>query len=93
MTTKTTSQPQHDPMALWKKSMDDAFDRFESMQKEATRFESQHIAQATKNVDEMARIWRESLAYSSQLSVEWRKMLMDTQRQSMEMFTSMWAQG
>ena len=46
----------------------------------AGELETKVIEQTRANIDEMARLWKESLSYSTQIAAEWRKLFIPAQR-------------
>jgi hypothetical protein len=46
----------------------------------ASDLESKLIEQTRANIDEMARLWKESLSYSTQIAGEWRKLFVPAPR-------------
>jgi hypothetical protein len=87
----TTSQAQNEAAETIQKMMDEQVERMESQQKDYTRMESQAYAQLSKNIDEAARLFKDGIAYNSQLSAEWRKLSLETMRRSAAMFSGSWA--
>lgn len=92
MSKTDSSQPQKEAATdAARKRVDDHVDRIEAAQKDYTRLESQAFAQVNKNIDEAARLFKETVAYNSQLSAEWRRLSLDAMRRSAAMFSGGWA--
>lgn len=53
---------------------------------EAGRVEAQGMAQARENIDEAARLTKETLAYWGRLSTAWRTIALDSMTKSAELF-------
>ena len=89
-----TTQAQHNPFfpfALptvpffgadaWKQAADAWLGRMTALPEEAAKVEALGAERARATIDESARLARESLAYSLNLSAEWRKLMTETTRQ------------
>ena len=68
---------------LWKQAADAWLGRMTALTEEATKVEAMGAERARAAIDESARLARESLSYSLNLSAEWRKMMLDMTRQAM----------
>ena len=79
MTEKTTSQTHNDP---WSKAAHQHTARMFAFMAELERVEADHLERTRTAVDEMARLTKESLDYSTRLTTEWRKMTMDAAQRS-----------
>jgi hypothetical protein len=86
MAEQTTSQSQQ-IKDTFKKAMEDHAARVESTFAEMGKLEEKGLEQATKQLDEVARLTKVSLAYGSELAAQWRKLVLDAARRSAEMFT------
>ncbi len=71
----------------WKKMIDDSIARFELGYGEVARLQEQAIEQQRHAIDEMAKLGKESLAYYSQLSAEWRKLSLEAAKRTAELVT------
>jgi hypothetical protein len=86
MAEQTTSQSQQIKDSF-KKAVEDQTARVESAFVEMARLEEKGLEQATKQLDEVARLTKVSMAYGSELAAQWRKLVLDAARRSTEMFT------
>lgn len=73
MTTDHVFAPQQ-WMNFWKKASDDQLQRMQTMGDEWAKLEGKGFEQWSIAVDEMAKLTKESLAYTGQLAAEWRKL-------------------
>ncbi len=71
-------------MGFWKKASDDQLQRMQTVGDEWTKMESKGFEQWTTAVDELAKLTKESLAYSAQLTNEWRKMWLEAVKKNGE---------
>lgn len=60
----------HEWMSFWKKAARTAADEW-------TKLEGKRVEQAGAAIDEMSKLTKETLAYTSQLAAEWRKLTVD----------------
>jgi hypothetical protein len=82
------SDPQNrDPQAFWAQLVAEQMARVEGALGEAHKLEGKGAEQARQWVDEGAKLARESLAYSMQLSEQWRKLSMESLQRTMAMVT------
>jgi hypothetical protein len=90
MTTKNTTADSkvHTAFHAFKKMVDEQFTRMENMYAEYGRYEKQGIEQANATIDELARLMKDSVDYSRQLSAEWRKMAKDATKRAAEMWSA-----
>lgn len=91
MTKSSSSQTQKEAKDQVQKMVDEQIERVEAYQKDYTRLESQAYAQMSKNIDEAARLFKDGIAYNSQLSAEWRRLSLDAMRRSAALFSGNWA--
>lgn len=75
----------------WKKSLEDQAARIESAQEEMASFERKQMEQMVHGVEEMSRLFKEGINYSSQLSEQWRKMSLEAMRRTTAMMTTPWS--
>lgn len=61
----------------WRKGVADQVARVQAVTDELTRAEAQGVAHTRTLIDESARLAQETLSYATQLSTEWRKMMLD----------------
>ena len=72
---------------MFSKAATEHVGRVEAACAEAGRLESKGAEQARVLIDECARLARESMSYSMQLSDEWRKLAVEATRRTFEMMT------
>jgi hypothetical protein len=85
MSDKTPSQTQQFADS-YTKAIRDNVARIEAMSEEAVKIEALGVERATANVDEAARLAKESFAYANQLAAAWRGMVLESFRRGAEMF-------
>jgi hypothetical protein len=85
MTAKTTQNATQIPYDSWKKMIDEQLGRIEGLQAEFVRFEKQGVAQANQAIDELAKLMKDSIDYTCQISAEWRKVAMDAAHKASDM--------
>lgn len=73
--------------AFWKKAVEDAFGRTTSFYEELGKMEAKRNEQASQVIDEMAKLTKESFAYASALSAEWRRLSLEAMKRSSEMMS------
>jgi hypothetical protein len=73
-----------DPMApwaqffeTWQKIAADSTTRAQSFFAEIEKFETQRIQRTESAIEEMAKLQKDTLAYSAQLAAEWRRMSLE----------------
>jgi hypothetical protein len=71
-------------MTFWKKAGDDQLQRMQTLGDEWAKMEAKGFEQWSSTVDEMAKLTKESLAYSAQLTNEWRKTWLDAVKKNGE---------
>ena len=71
--------------ALWHKAVNDQIDRWDSMLTEVGKLETKGFEQICSNVDEAARLAKESAAYANLLGAQWRKLWVDSTRHALEL--------
>jgi len=87
MTTKNTNQSKsQNGFGAFRKMMDDGFERLDTFYSEIGRHHKQGIEQAGAAVDEMARLAKDSMGYTSQFADEMR----DWARQTTQRTAEMW---
>jgi hypothetical protein len=69
----------------WHKAMAEQASRVEGMFGELAKLEEKTLEQACSQLDEAARLTKVSLAYASELSAQWRKLMVDAAKRSAEM--------
>ena len=69
----------------WHKAMADHAARIEGVFGELAKMEAKTLEQACTQLDEATRLTKVSLAYASELSAQWRKLMIDAAKRSAEM--------
>jgi CII-binding regulator of phage lambda lysogenization HflD len=87
MAEQTTSHTQQIKDTV-KKAFDDNAARVESAFGELAKLEEKGLEQLCAQLDEATRLTKVSLAYASELSAQWRKLMLDATRRSAEMLGS-----
>jgi hypothetical protein len=72
--------------ALWQKVVSEQIDRWDGMLSQFGKLETKGFEQVCANIDEAARLAKESAAYGNLLSAQWRKLAVDSTRQTLELF-------
>ena len=70
-------------MSFWTKAAEEQLAHAGVVVEQAAKLEGQSLEHATTAVDEMAKRGKETLAYTSQLSSEWRKMWLDAAKKGL----------
>jgi hypothetical protein len=83
-TEKGTSQSQQMRDA-WRKAFADQAERLDAAFAEIAKLEEKGMQQACSSLDEVARLTKVSLAYSSELAAQWRKLWVDAAHRAAEM--------
>ena len=66
---------------FWTKAFTDHVSRIETFSTEIEKLQEKAAEQASANLDENARLAKESIAYTNELAAAWRKLALDgTQR-------------
>lgn len=87
MTTKNTTQSKsQNGFGAFRKMMDDGFERLDTFYSEIGRHHKQGIEQAGSAIDEMARVAKDSMGYTSQFADE----VYDWARQATRRTAEMW---
>jgi hypothetical protein len=91
MTDKFFSQ-MHNPFIApmidaWKKATDAQLARVQSFYDNAAAWESRGAEQTRGAIDESARLMRETVLYTTQISSEWRKQSLEAMRSALSMMT------
>ncbi len=74
----------------WQSMMDQQVERINAFYTDLGEVESKSAEQASKNIDEMARLTKASLDYALQLSAEWRRVSLEATRRNMELMANPW---
>jgi hypothetical protein len=72
--------------AFWQKAVNDQIDRWDSMLGQIGKLETKGFEQVCSNIDEAARLAKESTAYANLLTAQWRKLAVDSTRQALDLF-------
>ncbi|MFL5321431.1 MAG: hypothetical protein ACJ790_17350 [Myxococcaceae bacterium] len=87
-TQSTPSQAQHfGPSAEYQKFMNEQVTRMHQMFEEFSKMQLQATAQATKAIDDGARLMKDSINYAQQLSEELRKLSLESSKKAADFFT------
>jgi len=73
--------------AFWKKAIEDTFGRTAAFYEEMAKVDASRNEQVSGAVDEVAKLTKESLAYSASLGAEWRRLTLEAIKRSTEMFS------
>lgn len=74
-------------MDAWIKMTQEQLARMEQMQESVQKLQGQAIERTREAIDESARLMKETLNYTTQLSEEWRKVTTDAVKKATESFT------
>ena len=72
--------------AFWQKAVGDQIDRWDGMLGQVGKLETKGFEQFCSNIDEAARLAKESTAYANLLTAQWRKLAVDSTRQALDLF-------
>ena len=86
MAEQTTSQTQQ-IKDNFKKAIEDHASRVESAFSEMGKLEEKSLEQLCAQLDEATRLTKVSLAYASELGVQWRKLMVDAARRTADMMS------
>ncbi len=70
---------------LWRKGLTDHLARMQALTDEVARVEAQGVTHARTMIDESAKLAQESVNYTAQLSSEWRKVMFEAARKSLDL--------
>ncbi len=70
----------------WQRAIQEQLERWEAAVAELGKVETKGFEQVCANVDEAARLTKESTAYANLLAAQWRKLALDATRQTFEAF-------
>lgn len=71
----------------WRKGVTDHLARVQAVTDEVARVEAQGFAHTRTMIDESAKLAQETVSYASQLSAEWRKLMFEAARKSLDLVT------
>lgn len=74
--------------SAWTKAWFEPLERIEAVYEQMAKMQSASLDQARKNVDEAARLAKESIAYAEQLTAQWRALSFDAAKRTAEMFAA-----
>lgn len=74
--------------AFWMKAVQDTFGKTQAFYEEMAKVDASRNEQASGAIDEMAKLTKESIAYSAALGAEWRRLTLEAIKRSTEMFTT-----
>ena len=69
----------------WAKAVEDQTARVEHVYGEVAKIQAASIEQALKSVDEASRLTKESFAYASELTNQWRQMMIEATRRTADL--------
>lgn len=72
---------------LWVKSTQEQIARMDQMAEQLHKVQGQAVDRTREAIDESARLMKESLAYSVQLSSEWRKVTLEATKKTADLYT------
>ncbi len=70
---------------VWRKGVSDHIARVQAVTDEYTRVEAQGMAHARTMFEESAKLTRATVSYAAQLSIEWRKVMFEAARKSLDL--------
>lgn len=74
-------------MDAWIKMTQEQLSRMDEMQESVKKLQGQAIERTREAIDESARLMKETLNYTTQLSEEWRKVTTDAVKKATESLT------
>lgn len=83
---KTVSSQVHN-VADYQKYVNDSMTRMGQMFSEVAKLQSQAAEQATRAIDDTARLMKDSITYAAQLSEEFRRLSLENSKKAAELFT------
>lgn len=87
MTDMFTSQVQN-IQAFWTKAVEETMNRTNAVYTELGKVDAKTSEQAGLVVDEAAKLTKESIAYSSALASEWRRLSLEAVKRTADMFAA-----
>lgn len=84
---KTTSSQPHNPTTDYQKYVNDSLTRMGQVFEEVAKLQTQAAQQATRAIDDTARLMKDSINYSQQLAEEFRKLSVENGKKAAELFT------
>ncbi len=70
----------------WQKMADDSFARAAAFYAQIDEIEAKNVERTEKAFQEMAKLTKETLAYSAQLGAEWRKISLESMKSAAAAF-------
>jgi hypothetical protein len=86
--TDTTASHVQQVTAFWHKAVNEQIDRWDGMMGQLGKLETKGFEQACANIDEAARLAKESTAYANLLTAQWRKLAVDSTRHALDLLTA-----
>lgn len=86
MFTNPFVQPQQ-MLEIWTKATQEQLARMDKMAEQVQSMQGQAVERTKEAIDETARIMKESVAYATALSNEWRKVSLEATKKATEMVT------
>jgi hypothetical protein len=71
---------------FWQKVLGEQLDRWDAMIGQLGKLETKGFEQVSATIDETARLSKESAAYASLLTTQWRRLAVDSSRQMLDLF-------
>ncbi len=85
MSEKKNSQTQQ-TVDAWRRMLEEQMERLDAMFEELGRLEARSMEQTRAAIDEGAKLMKESLAYATEISAEWRRLTLDAAKRSRDYF-------
>ncbi len=70
---------------FWSKAFGDNVSRMEAFSTEVEKLQEKAAEQAAKNLDECARLAKETIVYTNELAAAWRKLVLDGTRRAADL--------
>jgi predicted transcriptional regulator len=86
MFTNPFVQPQQ-MLEIWTKATQEQLARMDKMAEQVQSMQGQAVERTKEAIDETARLMKESVAYATALSNEWRKVSLEATKKATEMVT------
>ena len=82
---ETNVSQSHNPQDAVRKMVDEQLARMAAGYEEAAKMEAKFLEGARTAIEESARMFKDSLAYATQLSAEWRKVSLDAAKRASQL--------
>lgn len=76
----------HNVQAFWTKAFEETVNRTNAVYAEIGKVDTKTTEQVGQMVDEAAKLTKESIAYSSALATEWRRLSLEAVKRTADMF-------